>query len=54
MKKLNIRNVSMMGVLIALDIVATRFLGFSALTIRISFGSVFIIQIGRASCRERV
>ena len=46
MKKLNIRNVSMMGVLIALDIVATRFLGFSALTIRISFGSVFIILAG--------
>ena len=46
MKKLNIRNISMMGVLIALDIVATRFLGFSALTIRISFGSVFIILAG--------
>ena len=46
MKKLNIRNVSMMGVLIALDIVATRFLGFSALTIRISFGSVLIILAG--------
>lgn len=46
MKRLNIRNIAMMGVLIALDVVATRFLGFSTLTIRISFGSVFIILAG--------
>lgn len=37
------RKLATLGCLIALDVVATRFLGFSAATIRISFGSVFII-----------
>lgn len=46
MKKMNIRNIAMLGVLIALDVVATRFLGFSTLTIRFSFGSIFIIMAG--------
>lgn len=46
MKKLNIRNIAMLGVLIALDVVATRFLGFSTMTIRFSFGSIFIILAG--------
>lgn len=37
------RKLATLGCLIALDVVATRFLGISAATIRISFGSIFII-----------
>lgn len=46
MKKLEIRNIASLGVLIALNVVATRFLGFRTLTVRVSFGRVFIILAG--------